>query len=182
MKTSIILPILVSFAVRVLADVPPACLLNAVNTQEDPSNLSAVCGNEANDVQKAIASLCSGNVVSVAQSAFISTCSVAGSSVAPYTATSNSSATTTKNSSATSAGTFIYTTAVYNSDCSCTTTIVATATSGAVVSTGLATATGANGASSTGGSSASGNAAADTKQVGSFAAAVIAIAGVVAVL
>ena len=78
MKTSIILPLL-ALSVRVLA-VPPACLLNAVNTQDDPSDLGAVCGKEAQSVQEAIASLC-GNNQKVAQSAFIATCSGAGSSV-----------------------------------------------------------------------------------------------------
>ncbi|KIW31953.1 uncharacterized protein PV07_03539 [Cladophialophora immunda] len=179
MKTSLLLPF-VALAVRVLADIPPACLLSAVNTQDQPGDLSSICGDEATDVQKAIASLCSGNAVSAAQSAFISTCSAAGSSVAPYTASSSNSHTST-------AGTFVYTTAVYNSDCSCTTTIVTSATSGAAISTGLATATatggnGASGSNSAGGAAATGNAAADAKQVGSFAAAVIAIAGVVAVL
>jgi len=180
MKTSFILP-LIALATRVLADTPPACLLNAVNTQDDPSDLSSVCGHDALDVQEAIASMCSGNAVSVAQSAFLSTCSGAGSSVAPYTATS-SKASTTKGSPSATSGVFVYTTAVYNSDCSCTTTIVTSATTGAVVSTGLASATASATGSSGSGASASGNAAADKKQVGSFAAAVIAIAGVVAVL
>lgn len=79
MKASLFFPI-AFFAVRVLADVPPACLLSAVNTQDEPSDLSAICGSDAQDVQQAIASLCSDNA-SVAQSAFISTCSAAGSSV-----------------------------------------------------------------------------------------------------
>lgn len=78
MKTSIILPLL-ALSVRVLA-IPPACLLDAVNTQEEPSDLSAICGNDAEEVQGAIASLCGDNQ-SVAQSAFIATCSGAGSSV-----------------------------------------------------------------------------------------------------
>lgn len=85
MKAALILPVLASLAVKVLADLPPACLLSAVNTQDEPSDLSAICGNEATDVQSAIASLCSGSAVSMAQSAFISTCSAAGSSVGKYT-------------------------------------------------------------------------------------------------
>ena len=80
MKPSFILSVF-AFAVRVLADVPPACLLAAVNTQDNPADLSAVCGKEAPDVQHAIASLCSGDSQSIAQSAFIATCSSAGSSV-----------------------------------------------------------------------------------------------------
>jgi len=78
MKTAL-LPLL-ALAVRVIAGSPPACLLSAVNTQDDPSDLSSVCGNEATDVQQAIASLCGDNQ-SVAQSDFIATCSAAGSSV-----------------------------------------------------------------------------------------------------
>ena len=78
MKSSIILPLL-ALAGRVLA-VPPACLLDAVNTQDEPSDLSAICGADHKDVQQAIASLC-GNNQAVAQSAFVSTCSGAGSSV-----------------------------------------------------------------------------------------------------
>jgi len=187
MKTTIILSVLASLTVKVFADLPPACLLNAVNTQDSPGDLSAVCGDEAQDVQSAIASMCNSNVVSAAQSAFISTCSVAGTSVAPFTATStsNSTASTTKGPSSSTGGTFVYTTAVYNSDCSCTSTIVTSVSA----TTGVAVPTDSNGASATGASSssgsgisASGNAAADTKQVGSFAAAVIAIAGIVAFL
>lgn len=79
MKASLFLPI-AFFAVRVLAEVPPACLLSAVNTQDEPSDLAVICGKEAEDVQEAIASLCTANA-SAAQSAFISTCSAAGSSV-----------------------------------------------------------------------------------------------------
>ena len=78
MKTSIIIPLL-ALSVRVLA-IPPACLLDAVNTQDEPSDLGAICGNDSKDVQAAIASLCGDNQ-SVAQSAFAATCSGAGSSV-----------------------------------------------------------------------------------------------------
>lgn len=149
MKASLFFPIAV-FAVRVLADVPPACLLSAVNTQDEPSDLAAICGSDAVEVQEAIASLCSDNA-SVAQSAFISTCSAAGSSVAPYTATGTSSATGTARTTGSSA-------------------------------TQTSNASGGSASNTAGGASATGNAAADVKQVGSFAAAAIAIAGVVAVL
>ncbi len=83
MKASIILPLL-ALAARVLAAVPPACLLSAVNTQDNPSDLSSVCGSDALDAQEAIASICSGNAMSAAQSAFLSTCSGAGSSVGTF--------------------------------------------------------------------------------------------------
>ena len=80
MKTSIILPIL-ALAAGVFAQQPPACLLNAVNGQPDPSNLGAICAQKnATSVQGAIASGCGSNA-QVAQSAFIATCSSAGSSV-----------------------------------------------------------------------------------------------------
>jgi len=182
MKASFLLPAL-AFALRVLAnvplvDIPPACLLRAVNTQDNPSDLSAVCGDEATAVQRAIASMC-GDSQSVAQTAFISTCSAVGSSVAPYTATS-------KGASPTSEGTLSYTTAVYEPDCDCTTTVVRAATDGAAPISGVTATNGGSGTTAAtntaGDSSATGNAAADAKQVGSFAAAVIAIAGVVAVL
>jgi len=172
MKPSVVLLPTFLFAVRALADVPPACLLSAVNTQDNPTDLSSLCGDEANDVQKAINSLCTSTNKSAAQSAFIATCSSAGSSVAPYTATS--AATTS-----TPSGSFVYTTVVDGS------TVVTSAgsspTSGAGAS---AEATGTTATNSAGESAASatGNAASEQRQVGSFAAAVIAIAGVVAVL
>lgn len=82
MRTSIVLPLL-ALSVRVLA-IPPACLLNAVNTQDEPSDLEAICGSDAEDVQQAIVDLC-GDSQSAAQSEFIATCSAAGSSVGEYT-------------------------------------------------------------------------------------------------
>jgi hypothetical protein len=80
MKTSIALSLL-ALAARVLAATPPGCLLNAVNTQDDPTDLSSICGSDATDVQEVIASICPSGAVSAAQSAFIATCSGAGSSV-----------------------------------------------------------------------------------------------------
>ncbi|KAL6251488.1 hypothetical protein RBB50_001697 [Rhinocladiella similis] len=171
MKATLVLPTLLAlFSARTLAATPPGCLLSAVNTQDNPTDLSSICGDDATDVQSAINSLCSGSNKSAAQSAFIATCSSAGSSVAPFTAT----ATTTKGPSS-SSGTFVYTTVISGS------TVV---TSGSSAPTGSsATATGGSASSTNAeGASATGNAASDPRQVGSFAAAVIAIAGVVAVL
>ncbi|KIV79881.1 hypothetical protein PV11_07422 [Exophiala sideris] len=148
----------------VLADTPPACLLQALNTRSQPFNLSAICGNEATGIQEAIASLCEG-MQSAAQSAFIATCSSAGSSVVPYTSTS--SQTTTPSSSIA----YVYTTTINGS------TIIASTTDATATKGGSASSK-----SSAGGALATGNAAAEVKQVGSFAAAVIAIAGVVAIL
>lgn len=58
----------------------PGCLLQAVNTQTEPSDLSAVCGNGARDVQAYIAKNC-GDFEDAAQKAFVDTCSSAGTSV-----------------------------------------------------------------------------------------------------
>lgn len=86
MKTTLLFSVL-ALAVRVFAAVPPACLLSAVNIQDAPGDLDAVCGDEALEIQEAIASMCTGDNISVAQSAFISTCSVAGSSVGESSST-----------------------------------------------------------------------------------------------
>ncbi|KIW13733.1 hypothetical protein PV08_08924 [Exophiala spinifera] len=175
MKASLVLPTLLAlFGTRTLAATPPGCLLSAVNTQDNPTDLSSICGDEATEVQSAINSLCSGSTnKSAAQSAFIATCSAAGSSVAPFTATATATATTTNGPS--SSGSFVYTTVISGS------TVV---TSGASAPTDSSATTTGSSASSTNaeGASATGNAASDPRQVGSFAAAVIAIAGVVAVL
>lgn len=83
MKPSLLLPILASFALRVVvADIHPAGLVQAIVKQEQqPANLTAICGQEGTDVQKAMPSMCSSSSESAAQSAFISTCSEAGSSL-----------------------------------------------------------------------------------------------------
>jgi len=78
MKSTLILSA-IAFATGILAQ-PPACLLQAVNTEASPGDLTSVCGNDATKVQKAIASLCGSNQ-SAAQSAFVATCSGAGKSV-----------------------------------------------------------------------------------------------------
>lgn len=80
MKSTILLSLL-ALSSSVIAATPPACLLAAVNTEQSPGDLSAVCGSEASKVQSAIASICTGSNVSAAQSAFIATCSGAGTSV-----------------------------------------------------------------------------------------------------
>ena len=79
MKT-ILFTILLAFIVQLAFAIPPACLLHAVNTQDEPGDLSAVCGSGALTVQSYMADNC-GNVASDAQKAFIATCSSAGTSV-----------------------------------------------------------------------------------------------------
>jgi hypothetical protein len=85
MKTSVILSVFASVAVRVLAATPPGCLLSAVNEQPAPTDLPSICGKEATNVQSAIANICPTQFASAAQSAFIATCSSAGSSVGRQT-------------------------------------------------------------------------------------------------
>lgn len=79
MRASILLPIL-SLSLGVLAN-PPACLLGVVGQQDSPPNLSAICGDDAKDVQASLDKECSKDTKSAAQEAFISSCSAAGTSV-----------------------------------------------------------------------------------------------------
>lgn len=76
---SAILVSLFALSSSVLAT-PPACLLAAVNQQQNPADLSSVCGANGHQVQQAIASICGSNVA-VAESAFAATCSSAGHTV-----------------------------------------------------------------------------------------------------
>lgn len=80
MRATLLLPIL-SLTLGALAN-PPACLLSAVGAQDSPADLGAVCGDNAKDVQETIDADCKDkDSKSLAQEAFISTCSAAGSSV-----------------------------------------------------------------------------------------------------
>lgn len=81
MKVTFFLPALALAARVAVAAQPPACLLQAVNTQDNPADMSAVCGDSASAVQSAIASICTGDNAPAAQSAFVATCSAAGQSV-----------------------------------------------------------------------------------------------------
>jgi len=171
---------------------PPACLLAAVNTQPNPANLTAVCGSGATNVQKAIASMCGSNVA-VAESAFASTCSSAGKTVPTFAASSAISSTVSSKPSNSANGTFVYTTASFDSSCSCTKTVVTSATgavalsslgltASSVTATGSATQTFST-ASASATAGANGAALIGMQQsVGTLVAAVIAVAGVVAAL
>lgn len=77
---SIFFKFIFSFLAGLALAIPPACLIHGVNTQEDPADLSSVCGNGAKTVQKYLASNC-GQQQDTAQKAFIATCSSAGTSV-----------------------------------------------------------------------------------------------------
>lgn len=105
MQTTLFTILIAIFARIAYAAIPPACLLHGVNTQDEPSDLSAVCGNGATKVQSFLAQNC-GNYEQDAQKAFIATCSSAGTSVAAYTATaSGSRVTSAARSSGTASGT-----------------------------------------------------------------------------
>jgi len=79
MQTAFLTLLFALFA-RIAFALPPACLLHAVNTADAPGDLSAVCGDGAEDIQSYMASNC-GNFQDDAQKAFIATCSSAGTSV-----------------------------------------------------------------------------------------------------
>ena len=79
MKT-LIFSLLLTLLARLSVAIPPACLLHAVNTQNEPGDMGAVCGDGALTVQSYMAANC-GNYESDAQKAFIATCSSAGTSV-----------------------------------------------------------------------------------------------------
>lgn len=89
MKT-VLFSLLFAFIAQLAFAIPPACLLHAVNTQDEPGDLNSVCGNGALTVQSHMAINC-GKWEQDAQKAFIATCSSAGKSVAAYTASATSS-------------------------------------------------------------------------------------------
>lgn len=135
MRTSFIITILAAFAAQLALAIPPACLLHAVNTQDEPSDLSAICGDGAQSVQSYMAQNC-GNNANNAQKAFIASCSSAGTSVAAYTATANStSSTSTRSSSATTTGTGMITSTARSSSSS---SGSATGSAGSTLSTAAA--------------------------------------------
>ncbi|KAL9621047.1 MAG: hypothetical protein Q9160_004432 [Pyrenula sp. 1 TL-2023] len=187
-----------ALSAKVLAGIPPACLLAAVNTQPNPADLKSICNDEnSKKIQDDLTSKC-GNNVKAALDAFSSTCNDAGVKVATPTVTASSGM-----PSNSANGTYVLTTQFFNSSCSCTQTSVVTSSrtpsldTPATACTGSdcesssggsggsgASATGGAGASSTSGSSvaASTGAASAVEQQGALAAAAIAFAGLVAVL
>lgn len=61
---------------------PPGCLLGAVNTYPDPSDIKSVCS--AKDVSSTIAKYCTGDSTKAALSAFADICNGAGVKVCKY--------------------------------------------------------------------------------------------------
>jgi len=155
-KSTIFLAFL-AVAAQVVAAGNPACMLGAINSQPDPSDMSAVCGSNASKVQTQIQSICGANAAA-AQKAFISACSDAGKTVPAYSSSAAAS-TATGSSSGSSATGFA-------------TATTATSTNGSGNSTST---------SSTGAPNPSKNAASNV-QVGSFAALLFGAAGVVMAL
>lgn len=149
--------VLAFFAIAKLATAtPPACLLAAINTQDDPSKVSDIC--KSSKMEPTIVSYCGDNTQQ-ALSDFASVCKGVGvtvSSAAPSasgTLSAKSSGIASMNASIplttahVSTSVLVYTTASFDSSCSCTKTaaITTTAVSGptGVVTSGTATGTGA---------------------------------------
>jgi hypothetical protein len=61
---------------------PPACLLGAINTYPDPSDVKSVC--TAKDVTSTVIKYCSGDSTKPALSAFADICNAAGVKVCKY--------------------------------------------------------------------------------------------------
>ncbi|KAA6410668.1 MAG: hypothetical protein FRX48_06091 [Lasallia pustulata] len=154
---------------------PPACLLAAVNTEPDPSNQTTVCGADASRVEAQIQNLC-GNNTGAAMSAFSSACSEAGHTVPTASASKSGSSSTSVTTSSAGDSTI----ASSSGDSTITSSITVASTLGASGSatTGvpLDPASGGKATSSSSGSSTS-TGGSPRATFGSFAAAVIAAAG-----
>lgn len=74
---------LFAVAAQVAVAAPPACLLAAVNTADDPSDMKAVCDSGAAGVKKYMSSNCGDNL-DAANSAFEEACKDAGVTVCTY--------------------------------------------------------------------------------------------------
>lgn len=80
---------------------PPGCLLGAVNTYKDPSDLSAVCKDK--DASGKVAKYC-GDDAEIAWEAFVEICKSEGVTVSDDLPTSTASASKTGSASATGTG------------------------------------------------------------------------------
>ncbi|MCJ1244393.1 hypothetical protein MMC30_001591 [Trapelia coarctata] len=183
-KTTILLALLAASS-KLVAAGPPACLLAAINTEPNPADLQAICGDGASKVESQIASLCGSNT-DAAMQAFVSSCSAAGKTVPTYSPSTSGTASATGTGSMVTATpvtmntTIQYTSTYFDSDCSCTKT---TALSTVVVSTGFASvsATGAamipTTALGTAKATSTQTGAATNVRIGSCAAVLIGVAG-----
>lgn len=79
-KSTIIFAFL-ALANVIVATVPPACLLAAVNTQDNPADLTKICGSESLSMQREIVTACDQDKIADALQAFAKACSDAGKKV-----------------------------------------------------------------------------------------------------
>ncbi|KAL8829331.1 MAG: hypothetical protein Q9170_006215 [Blastenia crenularia] len=154
---------------QLVAALPPACLLAAINTESNPADLPTLCGSDSDSskVQAQIKQLCGGNT-DAAMKAYKETCGSAGKTdellivFILATSSGSESSSTTSSSSSSSTGSdssstvttstgsvdtsapypIVYTSTYYDTVCSCTKT-TAVSSSGVAGSTGFATGTGA---------------------------------------
>jgi len=99
---------LFAIAAQVAVATPPACLIAAVNTQSDPSDVKTVCTSGASDVQSYMSDKCGDNL-DAATSAWTSYCKDAGVTVSSSSSSSSSSASATGSSSSTASATGAHT-------------------------------------------------------------------------
>jgi hypothetical protein len=72
-------------AAQLVAAVPPACFLAAINQQQTLNDFDTICGENSGDVQKSIQGLCSGDNTKAALDAFSSACKAKGKEVGKFT-------------------------------------------------------------------------------------------------
>ncbi|KAI1909177.1 hypothetical protein LOZ12_005510 [Ophidiomyces ophidiicola] len=78
----------------VAAQVPPACLLAAVNTQKNPADVKTLCEGASKDVQEALMKACDSNNLRKAQNAYQTACKQAGIDVSMISAPASANSTT----------------------------------------------------------------------------------------
>ncbi|ORY03935.1 hypothetical protein BCR34DRAFT_573080 [Clohesyomyces aquaticus] len=183
-KTTFLLAAVAAIA-NVVVATPPACMLGAVNTYKTPSDISAVC--KSKDMTGTIAKMC-GDGASDALSAFADICNKAGVKVATElpSGTVSASASAKPTGAHNSTSIIVYTTASFDSACSCTKTAAVTSQVVAVATSGLVAATGTGGSPTgatktpTGTGAPQSTGAAGKNGVGLSAAALLAGLGVMA--
>jgi cobalamin biosynthesis Mg chelatase CobN len=95
-KASTLLAVL-ALAARVAAAAPPACLLAAVNTCENPADIKNICSNESDKVTSYITKNC-GDYEDAATKWFKETCEDAGETISGGSSNSSSSSSTASSS------------------------------------------------------------------------------------
>ncbi|KAL8711621.1 MAG: hypothetical protein Q9220_004031 [cf. Caloplaca sp. 1 TL-2023] len=177
-KSTLLAAIFAVSAQVVTANVPPGCLIAAINTESTPADTSLLCGADSAKVIAQIHTLCKSSAATdAAMSQYRDTCKSAGktisstaesssssktgSATASATGSDSGSASTTTTGSSSGATTtapypIVFTSTYYDTVCSCTKT-TSVSTSGIAGSTGFATGTGAPFPTGTGSSSGTGS-------------------------